>query len=140
MKMSPNKTQSMIVSRSRTLQLQHPDLFIDNVSLTTSDSFKILGVTFDSKFTIGSHLRSVASVIAMKLGFLRKSYKIFWRSMCLKCFNSFILSCFKYWSPVFSFFFFAAAADYTLNMLMETWMLVSLEFLSLILNCGTVDE
>ena len=25
--------------------------------------------------------------------------------MCLKCFNSFILSCFKYWSPVFSFFF-----------------------------------
>ena len=36
MKMNPNKTQSMIVSRSRTLQPQHPDLFIDNVPLTTS--------------------------------------------------------------------------------------------------------
>ena len=33
--MSPNKTHSMIGSRSRTLQLEHPDLFIDNVLLTT---------------------------------------------------------------------------------------------------------
>ena len=45
MKMNPNKTQSMIVSRSRTLHPQHPDFFINNV-LTICDSFKILGVTF----------------------------------------------------------------------------------------------
>ena len=45
MKINPNKTQSMIVSRSRILQPQHPDLLIDNVALTTSESFKILGVT-----------------------------------------------------------------------------------------------
>ena len=101
MKMNPNKTQSMIVSRSRTLQPQHPDLFIDNVPLTTSDSFKILGVTFDSKFTFESHLCSVSSMIAQKLGLLRKAYKIF-SDPCilLKCFNSFILSCFEYCSPV----------------------------------------
>ena len=37
MKTNPNKTQSMIVSRSRMLQSQHPDLFIGNVPLTTSD-------------------------------------------------------------------------------------------------------
>ena len=74
--MNPNKTQSMIVSKSRTLQPQHPDLFIDNVPLATSDSFKILGITFDSKFTSESHLHSVSSVIAEKLGLLRKLYKI----------------------------------------------------------------
>ena len=101
MKMNPSKTQSMIVSRSRTLQPQHPDLFIDNVPLTTSDSFKILGVTFDSKFTFESHLRSVSSMIAQKLGLLRKSSKIFGdASVLVKCFNSFILSCFEYCSPV----------------------------------------
>ena len=101
MKMNPNKTQSMIVSRSRTLQPQHPNLFIDNVPLTTSDSFKILGVTFDSKFTFESHLRSVSSVITQKLGLLRKSFKIFGDPcVLLNCFNSFILSCFEYCSPV----------------------------------------
>ena len=41
MKRNPNKTQCMVISRSRTLQPQHPDLFIDNVPLTTSDSIKI---------------------------------------------------------------------------------------------------
>ena len=76
MKMNPNKTQSMIVSRSRTLEPQHPDLFIDNVPLTTSDAFKILAVTFQSKFAFESHLHSVSSVIAQKLGLLRKSYLV----------------------------------------------------------------
>ena len=98
--MNPSKTQSMIVSRSRTLQPQHPDLFIDDVPLTTSDSFKILGITFDSKFTFESHLRSVSSVIAQKLGLLRNSYKIFGDAcVLLKCFNTFILSCFEYGNP-----------------------------------------
>ena len=72
MKMHPSKTQSMIVSRSRTLQPQHLDLFIDNVPLTTSDSFKILGINFDTKSTSELHLRSVSSVIAQKFGLLRK--------------------------------------------------------------------
>ena len=40
MKMNPNKTQSMIVSRSRTLQPQHPNLFLDNVPLTTSTALQ----------------------------------------------------------------------------------------------------
>ena len=86
--MNPNKTQSMIVCRSRTLQPQHPDLFIDNLHLITSDSFKILGVTFDSKFTFESHLRLVSSVIAQKFGLLSKSFKICGDPcVLLKCFN-----------------------------------------------------
>ena len=91
----------MIISRYRTLHPQHPDLLIDNVPLTTSDAFKILAVTFQSKFAFESHLHSVSSMIAQKLGLLRKSYKIF-SDPCvlLKCFSSFILSCFEYCYPV----------------------------------------
>ena len=113
MKMNPNKTQSMIVSRSRTLQPQHPDHFIDNIPLITSDSFKILGITSDSKFNCESHLRSDSSVIAQKLGLLKNSYKIYGDPcILLKCFNYFILSCFENCSPVWY-----SAADSHLNLL-----------------------
>ena len=77
MKLNTNKTQSMIVSRSRTLHPRHPDLILDNVPLTVSDSFKILGVIFDSKFTFESHIRSISSLTAQRLGLLRKCFKIF---------------------------------------------------------------
>ena len=77
MLMNPTKTQSMIVGRSRTVHPPHPDLLIDNVPLVNSNSFKILGVQFDQKFTFEAHLRATSSLIAQKLGLLRKSFKIF---------------------------------------------------------------
>ena len=97
MKLNANKTQSMIVSRSRTVYPNHRDLFINNVVLTTCGSFKILGVLFDSKFTFEQHVRSISSSVAQKIGLLRKSYKIFGDpSVLRKCFNSFILPCLEY--------------------------------------------
>ena len=75
----------------------------------------------DSKFIFESHLRSVSSVIAQKLGLLRKSYKIFGDPcVLLKYFNFLILSCFDYCSPVWFL-----QQTHTLNFLLETWMLVS---------------
>ena len=41
----------MIVSRSRTVFLPHPDLLVGSTSLNCCDSLKILGVMFGSKFT-----------------------------------------------------------------------------------------
>ena len=38
---------------SRTAYLPHPDFFIDVLPLTLCDSFRILGVIFDSRFTFG---------------------------------------------------------------------------------------
>ena len=113
MKLNPNKTQSMIVSRSRTLIPNHPDLSIDNVVLHTCDSFKILGVLFDSKFTFEQHIRSVSSSVAQKIGLIRKSFKIFGDpSVLKKCFNSFILPCLEYCAPAWS-----SAADSHLKLL-----------------------
>ena len=103
MKLNANKTQSMIVSRSRTVYPNHRDLFINNVVLTTCRSFKILGVLFDNKFTFEQHVRSLSSSVAQKISLLRKSYKIFGDpSVLRKCFNSFILPCLEYCSPAWS--------------------------------------
>ena len=71
--------------------------------LTTCGSFKILGVLFDSKFTFEQHVRSISSSVAQKTGLRRKSYEIFGDpSVLRKCFNSFILPCLEYCSPVWS--------------------------------------
>ena len=64
MRLNPNKTQSMIVSRSRTVFPPHTDLLVGSTHVT----FKILGVTFDSKFTFESPICSSA---AQKTGLLR---------------------------------------------------------------------
>ena len=113
MKLNPLKTQSMIISRSRTLYPQHPDLRIDNAVLVTSNSFKILGVTFDSKLTFEKHIRNVASGISQKVGILRKCFRVFGNeTVLLHCFNSFILPCLEYCAPVWS-----SAADSHLKLL-----------------------
>ena len=99
LRLNPNKTQSMIV-RSRTIFPPRPDLFIGNTFLNSCDSFKILGVIFDSKFTFEKHIRSVSSSVAQTIGLLRKSFRVFGaQNVLLRCFNSFNLPCLEYCSP-----------------------------------------
>ena len=58
-------------------------------------------MVFDSRFTFEHHLRSVSSSVAQKIGVLRESSKVFGdQSILLKCFNSYILPCLEYCSPV----------------------------------------
>ena len=103
MKLNPSKTQNMIVSRSRTLLPLHPDLHIDGMALNASDFFKVLGVTFDKKLTFEKHIRNIASSVSQKVGILRKSIRMFGdEAIIAKCFNSFILPCLEYCSPVWS--------------------------------------
>ena len=94
----------MIVSRSRNVFLPHPDLLVGSTSLNSCNSFRILGVMFDSKFTFERHIHSISSSVAQKVGLLRKSFRIFGNhDVLLKCYNSFILPCLEYCSPVWSF-------------------------------------
>ena len=105
MRLNPNKTQSMIVSRSRTVFPPHPDLLVGSTSLNSCDFFKILGVMFDSKFTFERDICSISSSVAQKIGLLRirKSFRIFGdHDVLLRCFNSFILPCLEYCPPVWS--------------------------------------
>ena len=113
MRLNPNKTQSMLVSRSRTVFPPHQDLLVGNTSLNSCDFFKILGFMFDSKSTFGRHIRSISSSVAQKIGPLRKSFKIFgYHDVLLGCFSFFILPCLEYCFRVWS-----SAADSHLNLL-----------------------
>ena len=103
MRLNPNKTQSMIISRSRTVFPPHPDLLLGSTSLNSCEFLKILGVTFDSKFTFERHIHSIFSSVAQKIGLLRKSFRIFGNhDALLRCFNYLILPCLEYCSPVWS--------------------------------------
>ena len=103
MRLNPNKAQSMIVSRSRTVFPPHPDRLVGCTSLNSCDFFKVLGVMFNSKFTLERHILSISSLVAQKIGLLRKSFRIFGdHDVLLRCFNSFILPCLEYCSLVWS--------------------------------------
>ena len=66
MRLNPNKTQSIIVSRSRIVFPAHPDILAGSTSLNSCDFFKILGVMFHSKFTFDRHIRSIFSSVALR--------------------------------------------------------------------------
>ena len=73
MKLNVSKTKTMIVSKSRTIHTQSPALTIVGIVLKESDGLVILGVTFDSKITCETHLRSVFRAASQRLGILTKS-------------------------------------------------------------------
>ena len=101
MKLNPNKTHTIIVSRSRTPQPAHPPLSLCGSRLELSNSLKLLGVTIDNKLTFEKHIRSLAASIAQKTGLIRKCFRTFGNDdVIIKSFYSFILPCFEYCSPV----------------------------------------
>ena len=58
---------------------------------------------FDIKFTSERYIHSVSSAVVQKIGLLRKSFRIFGEhNVLLRCFNSCILPCLEYYSPVWS--------------------------------------
>ena len=106
-------THNLIISRSRTLNPEHPQIVIGDTIVSESISIKLLGVTLDSKLTFETHLRSVASAVSSKVGLLRKCRKIYATDdIVRKCFYSFILPFFEYCSPVW-----LSAADSHLKLL-----------------------
>ena len=60
MKLNASKTNTMIVSRSRTMLPKSTPLSIGKTVLKESDEIVILGVIFDSKLTFEKHLRLVS--------------------------------------------------------------------------------
>ena len=96
MKLNESKTETIIVSRSRTMHPQLPPLTIGGTVLKKFDDLVILAVTFDSKLIFEKHLRLVSRAALQKLGILRKSYRVFHDSSRD---TSKVLSC-PFWSTV----------------------------------------
>ena len=101
MKLNACETKTMIVSRSRTMYPQSPELTIGGSVLKESGDLVMLGVTFDSKMTFEKHLRSVFRAASQLLGILRKSWEVFhYRLLLGRCFRSFLLPVLEYCSVV----------------------------------------
>ena len=77
MKLKVSKTKTVIVSRSRTMNLQSPLLTIGGTALKESDDLVILRVTFDSKMTFEKHISSVPRAASERLGILIRSWRVF---------------------------------------------------------------
>ena len=113
MKLNPNKTQSIIVSRLRTVDPVHPDLLLRCAPIKVASSLRLLGVTIDNKVSFGKYIRTLASSISQKTGLLRKCYRCFRDSEIIKTsFFAFILPCFEYCSVIWM-----SAADSHLRLL-----------------------
>ena len=72
-KLNASKTKTMIVSRSRTMHSQSPELTIGGTVLKECDYLDILGVSFGSEKTFDINIRSVSRGALQRLGILRKS-------------------------------------------------------------------
>ena len=113
MELNPSKTKSIIFSRSRTVHPEHPTLSLGTTLIDNVQTVRLLGVTFDTKVTFESHLRSVTGIVSQKIGIMRKCWQMYRdNSLVLKCFYSFILPFFEYCSSVWM----SAAASH-INML-----------------------
>ena len=71
-----NKTQSITVSRSRTLFPLDLNLLGGNTFLKSCESFEFFSAIFHSKFTSEKPICSISSPTAQKIDLLRKSSKI----------------------------------------------------------------
>ena len=113
MKLNASKTNTMLVSRSRTMHPQSPPLTTGGTVLKESDDLVIWGVTFDSSMTLEKHLRSVSRAASQRLVILRKSWRVFHdRSLLGRCFRGFVLPVLEYCSAVW-----CSAADTHLKLL-----------------------
>ena len=108
-----SKTKAMLLSRSRTIHPQHPDISINDTILENVSELRILGLIFDTKLTFEKHIRSVVSSAVQKLGILRLTWSIYQDAdIVARCFWSLILPVVEYCSPVWS-----SAAEGHLNLL-----------------------
>ena len=101
MKLNASNTKTMIVSRSRTMHPQSPELTIGGTVLKESDDLVVLGVTFDYKNIFEKHHRSVSSAASQLLAVLRKFWQVFHDRLLLgSCFRGFVLPVLEYCSAV----------------------------------------
>ena len=78
-------------------------LFADGSVLSTSDSFKVLGVISDWKLTFEKHIHITASSVSQIAGILHMSSRIFdVEAIMSNCFSSFFLPCLEYCTLVWS--------------------------------------
>ena len=98
--LNPNKTKTLVVSRSRTVSPPHGDLVFSGVSIRASPNLDILGVMFDRKITFEDHVPGIVPSFSQRIGIFRLVKLIFVdTSVLLRCYFAFVLPILEYCSP-----------------------------------------
>ena len=93
MLLNPNKTDVLVISRSRTVNPPNGDLVLSGVSIQASPNFDVLGVKFDSKLSYEDHVHGIVSRVSQRNIFLRSVKHIFVNiSVLLSCYFAFVLT------------------------------------------------
>ena len=106
MKLNASKTKTMIVSRPRTMHPQSPPLTIDGTVMKEYDDLDIFDLWVDlwvdlDKLTFQKHIRSVSRGASLRLGILKKSWRVFHDKLLIgRCFWGFVLPVLEYCSAV----------------------------------------
>ena len=112
MKLNANKTKSLIVSRSHTVDILHSLASLSCRLINISQQITILDVIFDSEFNFIDHNKNKSSIASRKVGIICKVTFIYQDEKVNLCFGSFVLPLFEYCSPIWM-----PATDNTLNLL-----------------------
>ena len=101
--LNPNKTNALVVCRSRTASPPHGDLVLSGVSIWASPNLDIFGLTFDSKLTFEDHMyvRGIVSSFSQRsciLGLV--NHALVDTSVILRCYYAFVLPILEFYSPV----------------------------------------
>ena len=70
-RINPNKTKALVISRPRTVSPPQGDLVLFGVSIHASPNLDIIGVKFDSKLTFEDHVRGILSLVSQRIDILR---------------------------------------------------------------------
>ena len=99
--MNNNKTKSLVVGRSTTVNPPHGDLVLSAVSICSTPYLVILCVRFDSRLIFKDHVSGIVSLVSQRIGILRLVKRIFVDTSVLLCFYyAFVLPILEYCSPV----------------------------------------
>lgn len=90
------KSQSLIISRSRDRITRNKALFMQERLLQEQDSINILGVTFDFKLNFGQHIESLARKATQKLNALRRILHLLSPEGALQLYKSQVRSALEY--------------------------------------------
>ena len=75
--LKPNKTEALVVCRSRTVNPPHSDFVLSGVSIRANPNLDNLGVKFDRKLSFEDPVRGIVCSVSQRIGILRLAKRIF---------------------------------------------------------------
>ena len=91
---NPNKSEALVISRSRTVTPPQGDLILSGASIRASPNLDILDVKFYSKLTFEDHVHGIVSTVSQRIGILKLVLRIYLdTSVSLRCYFAFVLRC-----------------------------------------------